>query len=288
MEHRDQFGFTLVELLVVLAVIAVIMAILFPVFAQAREKAQEASCFSNLRQIALASEVYAQEYDETLLWNPPGYGASGESTSEQIRRRTGHRRACVDQPITSWVVLLQPYLKSEEVFLCPSFPSDPPLLGWLSLPSYQVSSYGLNAVLSGDDCQPRSIASLHHAPSEVALIGDSAVPWSGIWLQRDPAVPWPRQWPAAVSLRELDDWPPNLPEPASVYWGWQLSPTQAPTWGPELHSGGSNFAFADGHAKFLRPSQQVILRTRLSIPNAAAPGDRRYDRVGFFPGALLE
>src|ERR1035438_4503034 len=58
-------GFTLIELLVVIAIIAIIAAILFPVFARVREKARQTTCLSNLRQIDLAWQQYAQDYDET-------------------------------------------------------------------------------------------------------------------------------------------------------------------------------------------------------------------------------
>src|SRR6266511_5057775 len=61
-----QKGFTLIELLVVIAVIAILAALLFPVFAQAREKARQAACFSNLKQIGLALNLYLQDYDEHL------------------------------------------------------------------------------------------------------------------------------------------------------------------------------------------------------------------------------
>jgi prepilin-type N-terminal cleavage/methylation domain-containing protein/prepilin-type processing-associated H-X9-DG protein len=80
---RTKRGFTLIELLVVIAIIAILAAILFPVFARAREKAKQASCQSNLKQIGLAMQMYATDYDEGLpptwtwvpaSWPPPSQG----------------------------------------------------------------------------------------------------------------------------------------------------------------------------------------------------------------------
>ena len=72
--RQQRKAFTLIELLVVIAIIAILAAILFPVFAQAREKARQASCTSNVRQMALAALMYAQDYDETYpgmwQWSP--------------------------------------------------------------------------------------------------------------------------------------------------------------------------------------------------------------------------
>src|ERR671915_189714 len=72
--HGSRRGFTLIELLVVIAIIAILAAILFPVFAQAREKARAASCLSNVRQMGLAAVMYANDYDETYpgmwQWSP--------------------------------------------------------------------------------------------------------------------------------------------------------------------------------------------------------------------------
>ncbi len=84
-------AFTLIELLVVIAIIAILAAILFPVFARARENARKSSCLSNLKQIGLGTIMYAQDYDEAV---PRGF--------------------------FTWQVPLMPYIKSGQVFSCPS------------------------------------------------------------------------------------------------------------------------------------------------------------------------
>ena len=90
-------GFTLIELLVVIAIIAILAAILFPVFARARENARRASCQSNMKQIALGFKQYIGDYDEL-------YPRAGAAT--------------VADP--GWAFALQPYLKSTQIYQCPS------------------------------------------------------------------------------------------------------------------------------------------------------------------------
>ncbi len=68
MVKRHALGFTLIELLVVIAIIAILAAILFPVFAQAREKARQTACLSNMKQAGLATVLYVQDYDEMTMW----------------------------------------------------------------------------------------------------------------------------------------------------------------------------------------------------------------------------
>ena len=97
---RRRAGFTLIELLVVIAIIAILAAILFPVFAQAREKARQAACLNNTKQIGLGIIQYTNDYDETLP--VAGYNA-------QCRGR--------------WQWQLYPYVKNEGVFNCPNVPS---------------------------------------------------------------------------------------------------------------------------------------------------------------------
>src|SRR5215469_5171253 len=102
-------GFTLIELLVVIAIIAILAAILFPVFAQAREKARSAACLSNLKQIGTATTMYAQDYDETFPvwgWNLEQTGARPDGTLY-----TGK---------VIWPILYMPYIKNVQVFSCPS------------------------------------------------------------------------------------------------------------------------------------------------------------------------
>ena len=106
-------GFTLIELLVVIAIIAILAAILFPVFARAREKARQSSCSSNLKQWALASLMYAQDYDERLC--------------------RGYTRGPTDPTAPGpgpWYDALQPYVKNAQLRSCPSDPSAGYSYGW--------------------------------------------------------------------------------------------------------------------------------------------------------------
>ena len=92
MQNRKRNAFTLIELLVVIAIIAILAAILFPVFAQAREKARQVSCLSNVKQAGLAFNMYVQDYDEVT----PSLGASRD-----------------------WWGLIYPYTKNTGIYLCP-------------------------------------------------------------------------------------------------------------------------------------------------------------------------
>ena len=99
MKKYENSGFTLIELLVVIAIIAILAAILFPVFARARENARRSSCQSNMKQIGLGIMQYTQDYDEML---PAGRNTTTPFTN------------------APWHVLVQPYVKSYQLFRCPS------------------------------------------------------------------------------------------------------------------------------------------------------------------------
>lgn len=98
---KQRNAFTLIELLVVIAIIAILAAILFPVFAQARAKARQTACLSNQKQVALATMMYVQDYDETYPVNNFAYG-------------TG-----VAPFLSSWMIHLDPYQKNLQVLECP-------------------------------------------------------------------------------------------------------------------------------------------------------------------------
>lgn len=103
---NNRRGFTLIELLVVIAIIAILAAILFPVFAQAREKARQTSCLSNFKQVALAHLMYVQDFDETFapfMWGPGDGGFSYDWAT------------CF-----TWPQMVVPYVKNWPIFRCPS------------------------------------------------------------------------------------------------------------------------------------------------------------------------
>jgi len=172
-------AFTLIELLVVIAIIAILAAILFPVFAKAREKARQAACGSNCRQIGLALMMYAQDYDETLVMRYYGNTAS-------------------------WKDVMAPYLKSTDIYRCPSNPAArrPDALGkyaggyamWLPDPP-------LAAAIGNGMAYPQAMAGIAY-PASSLIILEHSYQWSdtGPYLQynepaKDPAaVPGPSEW----------------------------------------------------------------------------------------------
>ncbi|MBQ7257504.1 MAG: prepilin-type N-terminal cleavage/methylation domain-containing protein [Abditibacteriota bacterium] len=122
-------GFTLIELLVVIAIIAILAAILFPVFAQAREKARQASCLSNMKQLGTALVLYIDDYDETypprlLGWYDNNDAKYGGHASDFPSRHWG--RYSKDWTLAgewdwwTWADSIFPYVKNIKMYRCPS------------------------------------------------------------------------------------------------------------------------------------------------------------------------
>jgi prepilin-type N-terminal cleavage/methylation domain-containing protein len=135
--NPDARGFTLIELLVVIAVIAILAAILFPVFAQAREKARQTACLSNMRQMSMAVQMYTQDYDESLP-----LAATATATG-----------------FLNWHHLVDPYVKNQQVWVCPS--ANAPIR---DIYGNLVCHYGYNAYYLNLNVDPANIYSLNNAP----------------------------------------------------------------------------------------------------------------------------
>ncbi len=160
-------GFTLIELLVVIAIIAILAAILFPVFAQAREKARQTSCLSNTRQYATATLMYTQDYDETFPFSAIMNGT------------------CV----SSFYFAVVPYVKNNQITVCPSETqalSTQQALGAPCTGTPPFTSYSVNNMVFVNgfipNAAPRSLAGLN-LPAESFLFYDGNVGY-----QNDPRV----------------------------------------------------------------------------------------------------
>lgn len=114
MNNTRKKGFTLIELLVVIAIISILAAILFPVFARARENARRTSCLSNMKQMGLGMMQYTQDYDEMY---PRAIQVDEAPTPDGIRWVPAS--ATVGN-FWTWHQMIQPYLKSYQIFRCPS------------------------------------------------------------------------------------------------------------------------------------------------------------------------
>lgn len=228
---KKKTGFTLIEILIVIAIISLLALMLFPVFAKARESARRASCQSNLKQIALGLMQYTQDYDERMVLTNNGefYGSAQEGTSWGL-----------------WMLHLYPYLKSTQIFRCPSAGegSDPyNTVDFVGSPSGDLSfplmyNTGFNENLLGD-----SLASISE-PTRLALLADS----TGTIFN----------FPARVFN-------------AGYHTSWWDVPFAS---NPTLarHLGGSNIAFADGHVKFYSQAQAGLDPTRESQADLADRG----------------
>ena len=231
---QRKHGFTLIELLVVIAIIAILAAILFPVFAKAREKARATSCLNNLKQIDLAIMQYAQDYDECMPYIDSQTGNDIEAWTNIEFDNPWHNTGTGD-----WVVMIQPYIKSRQVFQCPSAPR----VGWngnwtrgQNAPSNSCNcSYVLNQSQVGAG---RPIAGIIAPASKVILFDHGATNQVAQTVGAYRSSGFPRHW---------DDW--NITGSGNSF-----------NMDTEPHNNGRNCGFVDGHCKWLNTRQAMDQR----------------------------
>ena len=277
-QGRHKSAFTLIELLVVIAIIAILAAILFPVFAQARGKARQATCASNEKQIVLGMLQYMQDYDSTVMpyrtkqqfvFNGLSYGAYAAGS-----RVTG----------TYWSAQLQPYTKSWNIFSCPeAFDTD--IFGAGSNDGIRQYSphFGLNVdylykTYDGTNCfdvklgagdpgwaEPAGDADIKSPASTVMLTdikvyaqsvgGGTVSSYAGNW----------GGWVVSPGNYLADD---CCSPYANLGWGkddffqttgfgGSINQTSTGPFAPR-HNGGGNVAFMDGHVKFFTPGGAAV------------------------------
>lgn len=240
-------GFTLIELLVVIAITAIMAAILFPVFAQSREKARQASCLSNCKQMGAAWMMYTQDYDEMFPQSLP-LNVWADCATMKDRSEFG-----------GWVGnLLVPYSKNVAIFKCPSNPYDNPVNFGINCanggssdknPQDEVfarTHWNIPYVYQSYAYNYRSFSGLARAgisrPADAMAIWDGITAWAdcpyaqvggcGEWEQRD--IP--------VFMAKV-----GIPLHPRMDKSWATTASIVAREAP--HSNTMNIMFADGHAR---------------------------------------
>jgi prepilin-type N-terminal cleavage/methylation domain-containing protein/prepilin-type processing-associated H-X9-DG protein len=281
--QRGGSAFTLIELLVVIAIIAILAAILFPVFAQAREKARQTACLSNTKQMANAVSMYAQDYDETLMLQ-----ANGLAT-----------------PARRWSDDIQTYVKNFGIFVCPSKPE---FQASGSIPNYANPAvgggngpycrggggyaYNFNlggSVFSGYLFEPKALADIQNPAGTFVICEASQLGNGSIFGVTDKNVYTtdnynPANWnqyevnPSDYQVTPPSGWNPTDPRASSNSTNYVASAASDASGNQSRrpvgrHQGGLNAVYADGHAKWSKITD--FLGVTPSQPKGWAYGDPR-------------
>ena len=224
--RRRVKAFTLIELLVVIAIIAILAAILFPVFAKAREKARQITCASNLKQIGLGVLQYVQDYDECYPYS---------------------RLDCLPNGVTTqpWQGMIYPYVKSTGVFHCPDNSTSAPV-----------------------NETPNTVTGVPAIPVSYICVGGGTISDDNNWFGGQLIMPY-----YCSSYSAAAPSPTNLAAVVSpaqtIAIGETVSRQDPEFWDDNNdmhmrgHTGFSNFLFADGHVKGLKPTATLTSTTNM-------------------------
>lgn len=235
MQSPKRRAFTLIELLIAIAIISLLAAILFPVFGRARENARRSSCQSNLRQIMLGVLQYTQDYDETYV---PGWINLGNNN------------------FVHWPQLIQPYVKNQQIFQCPSdlekkqlsFETNPAPGGY---PNAVHTSYARNIWTTNTPTFRNDLTLPQYKETTGRRESGMLFPSTTIWLvdkgvQGSPTAPFTTTTDKKGCLFvEMPNNTLNNVSGTDPHW---CAPNAR-------HLETANVAFADGHVKALRTSR---------------------------------
>lgn len=249
----EKKGFTLIELLVVIAIIAILAAILFPVFAQARAKARQTSCLSNVKQLALANLMYAEDWDEHYCISYMDWVLKPAPYVWPDNWPVGY-------PGSIWTALLQPYVKNRQMYACPALSN--PGNNWSALMEYFTAGtypypqwsvgYSLNCVLgwAAPDFWSgvaQATISAQQTPSQTMWVCDGGFlddPATGNILNIVPGTVDQIPYPPSEFASHEDGW--VGPYVRAPQWGYGYGDAAAPI---GRHNNMVNCGYLDGHAK---------------------------------------
>jgi len=285
---RKSRGFTLIELLVVIAIIAILAAILFPVFARAREAARKATCLSNLKQVALACLMYAQDYDEVL---PTAAGSAWATAhpivpaSPQDTFNSAQGAGLRSKDYWQLADMLRTYIKSVDIFDCPSYVRRAP---WTKLQQQVLTSGPAEGVLKvGNFTRDAD----HYAPWTATgsyWWGCVHYPYGAGVFAEPYCGPTGTFWDGAMVLGYVSD----TTDPTQ-YWacGQAVGLFDDPVW---KAIAGCSHSIHDGYepdygARHVPPPELGGLAPTIpfAMPVAFADGHVKYMRIGFYEALAL-